>query len=393
MGVLERFSHRINSHTQYIQEAFFLDPRIQKLANTLITYSTHLQKGENILIEIFDDALPLGKALIEEAYKVGANPFLSLKNNKLQRSLLLHSTVPQLEQIAKWEAERMEQMDAYIGIRANANSSEFADIPSEQLQLYQHYWLKPVHTDLRVPKTKWCVLRYPNNSMAQLANMSSEGFEEFYFNVCNLDYSKMDDAMTPLVDLMQKTDKVHIIGPGTDLSFSIKDIPAIKCCGLRNIPDGEVYTAPVKNSINGHLTYNTPAVYQGVTYENIHLEFADGKIIKASANHTEKINKIFDTDEGARYIGEFALGVNPHISIPMKDTLFDEKIKGSFHFTPGNAYKGAFNGNKSAIHWDLVCIQNPEHGGGEIWFDDVLIRKDGIFVIPELKGLNPENLL
>jgi len=202
----------------------------------------------------------------------------------------------------------------------------------------------------------------------------------------------MDDAMTPLVTLMEKTDRVRIIGPGTDLTFSIKNIPAIKCSGLRNIPDGEVYTAPVKTSINGSLTYNTPAVYQGVTYENIHLEFSQGKIVKATANQTEKINKVLDTDEGARYIGEFAIGLNPHISIPMKDTLFDEKIKGSFHFTPGNAYDHAFNGNKSAIHWDLVCIQTPEYGGGEIWFDDVLIRKDGIFVIPELQGLNPENL-
>ncbi|MPM89798.1 hypothetical protein SDC9_136910 [bioreactor metagenome] len=223
--------------------------------------------------------------------------------------------------------------------------------------------------------------------------MSTEAFEDFYFKVCNLDYAKMAAAMDPLIDLMQKTDKVRIIGPGTDLHFSIKDIPAVKCSGLRNIPDGEVYSAPVRNSVNGHISYNTPAVYQGITYENISLEFADGKIIKAAANHTDKINKVFDTDDGARYIGEFALGVNPHIDTPMKDTLFDEKIKGSFHFTPGSAYDEAFNGNKSAIHWDLVCIQNPEYGGGEIWFDDKLIRKDGRFIIPELNGLNPEKLV
>lgn len=370
-----------------------MDPRIQQLAKNLITYSTHLQEGEKILIEMFDDALPLAKALMEETYKIGGVPFLSLINNKLQRTLLKSSSVEQLKLTAEWEIQRMRQMDAYIGIRANKNSSEFSDIASEQLQMYQQHWLKPVHTDLRVPNTKWCVLRYPNNSMAQLANMSGEGFENFYYNVCNLDYAKMGDAMNPLVNLMQKTDRVHIVGPNTDLTFSIKNIPAVKCCGLRNIPDGEVYTAPVKTSVNGYLTYNTPAVYQGVTYENIRLEFTDGKIVKATGNHAEKLNKVFDTDEGARYIGEFALGVNPHISTPMKDTLFDEKIKGSFHFTPGNAYDQAFNGNKSAIHWDLVCIQNPEYGGGEVWFDNVLIRKDGRFVIPQLNGLNPENLL
>ena len=370
-----------------------MDPRIELLAKNLITYSTNLQQGEKILIEMFDDALPLAKALVAEAYKAGGIPFLTLKNNQLQRVLLQNATIDQLKDIATWEAERMSKMNAYIGIRASENISELSAVPTEQLQLFQQHWQKPVHTDLRVAKTKWCVMRYPNHSMAQLANMSTEDFENFYFDVCNLDYAKMDRAMSPLVALMEKTDKVKIIGPGTDLAFSIKDIPAIKCSGLRNIPDGEVYTAPVKTSINGHLTYNTPAIYQGTTYENIRLEFAEGKIIKATANHTDKINKVLDTDEGARYIGEFAIGLNPHISIPMKDTLFDEKIKGSFHLTPGNAYDHACNGNKSAIHWDLVCIQTPDYGGGEIWFDGVLIRKDGRFVIPELAGLNPERLL
>ncbi|BBB90030.1 MAG TPA: aminopeptidase [Methylomusa anaerophila] len=370
-----------------------MDPRIKTLANNLIHYSIALQPGEKILIEVFDDAYPLAKALVDEVYAVGGVPFLELKNNQLQRALIRNATQKQLSSIASWEAARMKEMNAYIGVRASHNVSELADVPSDQLQKYSQYWMKPVHTDIRVPNTKWCVMRYPNPSMAQLANMSTEAFEDFYFNVCNLDYAKMAKAMDPLIDLMEHTDKVHIIGPGTDINFSIKDIPAIKCSGLRNIPDGEVYTAPVKNSVNGFLTYNTPAIYQGFTYDNIRLEFKNGKIMNASANDTEKINKVLDTDKGARFIGEFALGVNPHIDTPMKDTLFDEKIKGSFHFTPGNAYDVAFNGNKSAIHWDLVCIQNPEYGGGEIWFDDRLIRKDGRFIIPALEGLNPENLV
>lgn len=369
-----------------------MDSRITTLAKNLIHYSTHLQKGEKILIEVFDDAHPLAKALVKEVYNVGALPFLTIKSNELQRALISGANKDQLNIIAAYEANRMKQMDAYLGIRASANVSELSDVPGEKMKLYQQHWQKPVHSDIRVPDTKWCVMRYPNGSMAQLANMSTESFEDFYFNVCNLDYAKMDTAMTPLVELMNRTDKVHIIGPGTDLSFSIKDIPAVKCSGLRNIPDGEVYTAPVKNSIYGKLSYNTPAVYQGVTYENISLTFEAGKIIDAAANYTEKINEVFDTDAGARYVGEFALGVNPYITTPMKDTLFDEKIQGSFHFTPGMAYKEANNGNSSAIHWDLVCIQTPEYGGGEIYFDDVLIRKDGLFVLDELQGLNPENL-
>lgn len=370
-----------------------MDPRITTLARSLIRYSTRLKPGEKLLIEMIDNALPLTKALIDETYKADGVPFLTIKNNSLQRTLLRQATAEQLNRNGEWEAERMRGMDAYIGIRANENVSELADVPPEKMQLYQQHWSKPVHTDIRVPNTKWCVLRYPNAAMAQLANMSTEAFEDFYFKVCNLDYEKMARAMDPLVELMQRTDKVQITGPDTNLIFSIKDIPAVKCAGLRNIPDGEVYTAPVRHSVNGVISYNTPAVYQGVTYENIRLEFSGGKISKATANHNEQINKVLDTDDGARFIGEFALGVNPYIHQPMKDTLFDEKINGSFHFTPGNAYEKAFNGNRSAVHWDLVCIQRPEFGGGEIWFDDRLIRKDGRFVIPELEGLNPENLI
>lgn len=369
-----------------------MDNRITALAKNLIHYSVRLQKGEKLLIEVFDDAYPLAQALIKEAYQAGGLPLLSLKRSDLQRQLIMQADQEQLNLIAAYESSRMKQMDAYIGIRASNNISELADVPESQMKLYQTYWSKPVHSDIRVPETKWCVLRYPSGAMAQLANMSTERFEDFYFSVCNLNYAKMDSAMTPLIALLNKTDRVKISGVGTDLSFSIKGIPAVKCSGRRNIPDGEVYTAPVKDSVQGCLTYNTPALYQGTAYENISLTFKDGRIVNATANYTDKINKIFDTDDGARYIGEFALGVNPYIATPMKDTLFDEKISGSFHFTPGMAYKGADNGNVSAIHWDLVCIQTPGYGGGEIYFDDVLIRKDGRFVLEELKGLNPENL-
>ncbi|MCX7694455.1 MAG: aminopeptidase [Caloramator sp.] len=369
-----------------------VDPRITTLAHNLINYSCRLKEGEKVLIETIGLELPLVKELVKEAYKVGAIPFVTIKNKSVDRAILMGATEEQMKMMAKYEAARMSDMDAYIGIRSGDNSSELSDVPSERMDLYFKYFWSEVHGKIRVPKTKWVVLRYPSPSMAQLANTSTEAFEDFYFNVCNLDYSKMSKAMDALVDLMNRTDKVRIVGPQTDLTFSIKGIPAVKCDGKMNIPDGEIYTAPVKDSVNGYITYNTPAEYQGFTYENIRLEFKNGKIVKAIANDTERINKVFDTDEGARYVGEFAIGVNPYITKPMKDTLFDEKIAGSIHFTPGSSYDDAFNGNKSAIHWDLVYIQTPEYGGGEIYFDDVLIRKDGRFVIPELEGLNPENL-
>jgi aminopeptidase len=330
--------------------------------------------------------------LIREAYKAGAIPLVSIKDNEVNRVLYMECTEEQLKLMAKYEAARMSDVDAYIGLRSGRNASELADVPADKMELYMKYLWQEVHGKIRVPKTKWVVLRYPSPSMAQLAGMSTESFEDHYFNVCNLDYSKMSKAMDPLVELMNRTDKVRITGKGTDLTFSIKGLNAIKCDGKLNIPDGEVYTAPVKDSVNGVITYNTPSEYNGFTYENVKLTFKDGKVVKAEANDTERINKVFDTDDGARYVGEFAIGVNPYITKAMNDTLFDEKIAGSFHFTPGSSYDDCFNGNKSAIHWDLVCIQTPEYGGGEMYFDDVLVRKDGRFVLAELEALNPENL-
>ena len=369
-----------------------LDPRIKQLAKNLINYSCRIQPGEKILIESIGLEPPLVKELIKEVYLAGGIPFVTIKNRSIDRTLFMEATKEQLELMAKYESIRMQEMDAYIGIRSGDNACELADVPEEKLKLYSKYFSEPVHSRIRVAKTKWVILRYPTPAMAQLAGTSTEAFEDFYFDVCNLDYSKMSRAMEPLVELMNKTDRVRIVGEGTDLTFSIKGLPAIKCDGERNIPDGEVYTAPVRDSVNGMITYNTSTNYQGFTYSGICLEFKNGKIVKAIANDTERINQVFDTDDGARYIGEFALGVNPYITKPMLDTLFDEKISGSIHFTPGSSYDHCFNGNKSAIHWDLVCIQTTEYGGGEIYFDDVLVRKDGLFVLPELESLNPENL-
>lgn len=368
-----------------------MDPRIKTLAHNLVNYSCRVQPGENVFIEyIGKDTTDLARQLVKEVYKAGGNPFVHYTDPRLQREIIWNCNEEQLKMRCEWECAQMKAMQAYIAVRGSDNISELSDVPSDKLALYNKIMRKV--TDIRVNETKWVVLRYPNAAMAQCAETSQEAFEDFYFDVCNLDYSRMDEAMKPLVALMERTDMVRLVGPGTDLTFSIKGIPAIACSGQCNIPDGEVYTAPVRDSVNGTISYNAPSVEQGFTYENVKLTFKDGKIIEATANDTERINKFFDTDEGARYVGEFAIGVNPYILNPMKDILFDEKIMGSIHFTPGSCYEDADNGNHSAIHWDLVLIQTPEYGGGEIYFDDVLIRKDGRFVIPELECLNPENL-
>lgn len=368
-----------------------MDNRIKKLADVLVHYSCNIQKGERVLISYDGEtAKPLVKQIIKEVYACGGYPYTEIKDSSITREILLGCNEEQLEFMNECQLHQMKGMQAYIGVRAADNASELADVPSSQQSLYNRV-LRPVLRQ-RVDHSKWVVLRYPNSSMAQLANTSLENFENFFFDVCTLDYGKMDKAMDALKDLMDRTDKVRLVGPGTDLTFSIKGIGSVKCSGERNIPDGEIYSAPVKDSMNGIISYNTPSEEEGFTFENIVFEVKDGKIVKATANNTERINQLLDTDEGARYFGEFAIGVNPYILHPMKDTLFDEKIAGSFHLTPGCAYEDANNGNVSAVHWDLVMIQRPEYGGGEMYFDDVLVRKDGLFVLPELEILNPENL-
>ncbi len=368
------------------------DPRILKLADGLVNFSCSVQPGENVLIESIGGNDDLAKALIKAVYQAGGNPFLWLGDKAFDRELVLGCNVEQLKLRAETDARLMDKMQAYIGVRGGANASEMADVPSDKTNDYMKYYWTPVHGRIRVPNTKWVILRYPSPSMAQMADMSTEAFEDFFFNVCCLDYSRMDRAMDSLKALMEQTDSVRLVGPGTDLNFSIKGLPAIKCAGRCNIPDGEIYTAPVKDSVNGKISYNTPSQENGFTYTDIVFTFKDGKIVEATANNDARINEQLDIDEGARYVGEFAIGVNPYITFPMKDTLFDEKIAGSIHFTPGSCYDECDNGNKSAQHWDLVLIQTPEYGGGEIYFDDVLIRQNGLFVLPELKCLNPENL-
>jgi len=370
-----------------------LDPRIDKLAKMLVNYSCALKKGENILVEAIDVPLEFSAALIRHAAEAGGHPLVMLKSNQINRALMQVGRKAQWDLIARVERLQMQNVQCYIGARGSPNVSELSDVSTDRQKLYESTVWEKVHRDVRIKRTRWCVLRWPTPSMAQMAEMSTEAFEDFYFNVCTLDYVKMSRAMLPLKKLMERTDVVRLKGPAdTDLTFSIKNIPAICCDGRVNIPDGEVFTAPVKTSANGIIHFNCPTIYRGVTHNDVRLVFRNGKIVEASSTDTKKLNEVFDTDPGARFVGEFAVGFNPYVVKPMKDILFDEKIAGSIHFTPGACYDDASNGNKSAIHWDLVMRQTPEVGGGELWFDGKLIRQDGRFVAKELNGLNPENL-
>jgi aminopeptidase len=367
------------------------DPRCDRLAHLLVNFSTRLQAGERVLIDAFDIPQEMTIALVRAVRGAGALPFVQVHQARVSRELALCATPEQLDFSSKHELARMKAMAAYIALRGSENISEASDVPAEQMKLLARK-LKPV-LDHRVKKTRWCVLRWPSPSMAQQAGMSTERFEKFFFDVCTLDYSRMQPGMKALKALMDATDRVEIKGPGTDLSFSIKGIPAVTCGGTHNIPDGEVFTCPVKNSVQGCVTFNAPTIYQGAAFDNIRLEFKDGKIVNAGGSNPRRLNEILDSDEGARFIGEFSLAFNPHILEPMRDILFDEKISGSFHFTPGQAYEQADNGNRSQVHWDMVNIQRPEYGGGSIYFDGKLVREDGLFKPRPLQSLNPDRLL
>lgn len=367
------------------------DPRHDDLARLLVEYSIKLKAGERCLIQASDMPVEMVESLIKAVYGAGAYPVVRMGNERVERALARGASSESLSVLADTEAYRMKQMDAFIGIRASYNDLEMGDVPEKQMGLYRSEYYKPVHFDIRVPKTKWVVLRYPTPTMAYQAGMSFEAFEDFYYKVSTgVDYAKMSKAMDPAAEYMAKAKHVEITGPGTDLRFSIEGLPAVKCDGSANIPDGEVYTCPVRDSVEGSISYNTGSTLDGFTFKDIVFRFEKGKIVEATANDNERINRILDTDEGARYIGEFALGCNPYIERPMDNTLYDEKIAGSFHFTPGNAYDDCDNGNKSAVHWDLVSIQRPDWGGGEIRMDGELIRKDGVFVHPAFEALNPD---
>lgn len=367
------------------------DARFDALSRVLVRHSTGLKAGEKVLIDAFDIPDEFVVATVRAVRSAKAVPFVQIHRARISRELAIGATETQLDISSGIELSRMKKMDAYIAVRGSHNITEMSDVPDDRMSLIMGK-MRPV-MDWRINKTRWVVLRWPTAGMAQQAQMSTEAFEDFFFKVCTLDYAKMRPGMKALKALMDRTDRVHIKGPGTDLQFSIKGIGSVTCGGDRNIPDGEVFTAPVRDSVEGEISFNAPTIYQGIAFEKIRLAFKNGRVVEATGSDTKALNRILDSDAGARYVGEFAIGFNPHILHPMRDILFDEKIAGSFHFTPGQAYSVGGNGNKSRIHWDMVNIQRPDYGGGEIWFDGKLIRKNGMFIPKPLTKLNPEHLI
>ncbi|MBE5758037.1 MAG: aminopeptidase [Clostridiales bacterium] len=359
----------------------------KKLANKLITYSCKVQKGEKVLITYSDCPDSIIEHLIEEITLCGGIPLPFRLDKTIKRRLLLNSTTEWFEYYRQIVEPIMSSADAVILIGGSHNDFELSDISANTFAEYSKLYVEPIHFKIRCSK-KWVLLRYPTPSFAQSSGISSESFEEFFYKVCTLDYESLDKKMNNLKELMEKTDKVHIVTPTTDLTFSIKDMPAIKCSGQCNIPDGEIYTAPVKNSVNGTIVFNVPAIDNGSEFNNISLTFENGKIIDFNCNNNEAFEEILNTDSGSRYLGEFAFGLNPYCTEPKKDILFDEKMISSIHLAIGSSYEDCFNGNISAVHLDLIQSHKENLGGGKIYFDGALIYENGKFIYPNLVDLN-----
>lgn len=365
-----------------------MDERLKKLSKQIVNYSVKVKDGDRVLIQYESNMCnPLIKCLIKDIYKNNGIPFVKLLDNELNSLILEGADSKTIDEMVKMKTYEVDNFDCFIRICYTENEYEDRNVSSN---IRKELGSKSQNADdIRINQRRWVLLNYPSLIDAYKAHMKYDDFYDYSMDVMNVNYEAMNEKIKPLKELMEKTDKVRIVGPDTDITFSIKGMPAIPCCGTANIPDGELYTAPIKNTVNGVITYNTPSPYNGNIFNNIRLEFKDGQIVNCSTTeHNDLLKEIFDTDEGARYIGEFSLGFNPKITSPMGDILYDEKIMGSLHFTPGRCYEDCDNGNMSSIHWDLVLIQTPEYGGGEIYFDDVLIRKDGKFVIQNLYELN-----
>jgi aminopeptidase len=363
------------------------DPRVEKLADILVNYSAKVRKGDVVMIDFSGTrSLPLIEEIYKKCLKNGARYVeYNFSSEDLTRLFYQIALGGQLSYFPRHRLEAMKKATVYIGVGGNENTQTYANTPLKKMVVREKV-LRPI-INRRIDHTRWVVTRYPTNGLAQDAKMSLAEFEDFYFKACNIDWPDFSKKITKLWQVVNRTKQVRIKSSDTDLTFSIKGIPAIKSEGLRNMPDGEVFTSPVKNSVEGYITYNTPSLYHGKEFDGVRFEFSKGRIVEATSKigSTDELNKILDTDRGARYVGEFSFGLNKNITRPMKNILFDEKIMGSIHFTPGQAYKDADNGNRSSIHWDLVKILK---GDGEVYFDGKLVQKDGKFVVKELRGLN-----
>ena len=365
------------------------DPRMNKMARIIARHALRVKAKEKVLIEATDDCDELIIAVIDAVNEAGGIPLVQHQSLPVRRSWLLGATDDHLKTWFDTTLALQREMDCLLSLRGQDNSQELADVPPDVMRSFSNYTIK-IGQEARKPGFRKTVIRFPSKSLAQQCGMSTEAFTDHFFRVCAMNFKCLHHEMEPLKEALDRASDVRIVAPGTDLRFSIKDISCNISAGTWNIPDGETAMNLVRESVEGRIAYNVPSSYQGYIFRDIALEFSRGRVVNIEANDAERVEAILDTDEGARYIGEFAIGVNPFLQRHMIDTLFDEKMAGSLHFTPGGT---AEDGARSSVHWDIVQSHLEHYGGGEIYLDGALWRKDGLFVDEHLLGLNPDRLV
>jgi aminopeptidase len=366
-----------------------LNLRMDAIADMIAGHSLKITPGDKVLVDATDDCDDLIMAAIKSIQAKGGLPFVLHQSSRVRCAWLMGITDEQLESWYESMYHLRKDMDCILTIRSQNNGFELADVPQEAIRKFAGMSIR-LGKLARKPTLRTSLIRYPTAAFAQQCGMSTDACEEYFFNVCTMDYQALYQEMEPLKAALDHAGRVRILSPGTDISFSIEGVNCFISAGTWNIPDGETAMEIVRESVNGIISYNVPSNHQGFVYRDIRLTFKEGRVAGVEANDAKRMEAILDTDAGARYIGEFAIGVNPYIRRPIIDTLFDEKMAGSLHFTPGGTDS---DGNPSSVHWDIVQSHMPEFGGGEIYLDGKLWRKDGLFVDDALKRLNPDVLL
>jgi aminopeptidase len=362
---------------------------MEYISELIVHHSLCLKRGERVLIDVIGQPEEFIKELVNCVYKIGAEPIVQYFPVGLMKSLISGVSPGQLAFWVKNQLNLLENVQAYVSIREEENSYEYYDLPDDTYKLYVSQYVKPTQMKA-LGLERWLLLKLPTAGMAQKAKLSTEGLNRLFYNSISMNYREFASKVQPLADRLSHTDRVRIVSPYTDLQFSIKGIPNLICDGKFNLPDGEIFTAPVLNTVQGEIRFNISTTFLGRVYSDIQLEFNKGKLVKATGNCPDDIMALLSTDEGASRIGEFGIGLNPYIQQPTNNLCFDEKMAGSVHLAMGQCFSLASNGNESSIHIDFVLCQLESFGGGEMYFDDKLVRKNGLFIEPELQYLNDD---
>ncbi len=351
-----------------------MDIRWRRLGDLLVNYSTEVKPGEKVMIAMVEmESYPLVHAVYDACIKAGAYPQVQFLSEELNRLLLKSGNEQQIEWVPEIEAYGMEWADVYFGLRGAHNPDVHWDIPAEKLSKFRRTMGKI--STMRWEKTRWCLVRVPNASLAQQAGVDEVTITDTFFNACLLDWPAISKKWRDWATALDEGRQIRVVGKDTDLSFSIEGRTWDVDDGRMNMPGGEIMTAPVVDTINGHIYFESPGILGGRLVHDIRLQWQKGKLVNAtSSTNQDFLRAVINTDPGASLIGEFAIGTNPGLHYFCKDILLDEKINGTIHIALGRAYPRVGGTNVSAIHWDIVKDMRQE---GAIYMDDELIFEDG----------------